>query len=967
MSDFEKLPADLPENWSDGDIVAPDGISVGLTPQHGYNYLNAAVNKAQEGVNALQGEVGKVLDTTSQLQGCYTTYTPEGGTDGVDYAVDIPGVTALESGLTIKVIPHQSSTGTNPNLNINGLGAKGIRRYLSGNTAGTTSGSNTTTATNWLRGNRAIMLIYNGSYWVVLGLSKPSASDLTGTVKASNGGTGRGNNIPGTYLKGAGNGMLWNETPQSVLMDILRCDVAEDVPIMVPGSSFYSAYGNGVFLIANNHLLRSQDGINWIGTYEFLRSQRVLFGNGRFIMHATDTNLDTFYTEDGISVSSGGKLPDYHNGYYAGAYGAGKFVILCRSVDHGAYSEDGRSWTGFDMPSVGGGWYDMVFTGNGFLALRSTYSPDKLAYSADGISWSMITVDADSAVVHSNNLAYGNGRVIAVANEEYGAAYSDDGGATWTNVAFPFTAKSTPYVAYGNGMFVAVFTEGKAAYSADGKEWTATSFPIANSVRYIAFGDGKFVAPFDNRIAYSDDGKTWHDSVSFTKTVENSALAKALDLDDSLKVVAGQVLDKRIFEDWEQGSLTNSLTAYEVFTDGASNVVLTSGSTIYRSTDNGRTWTTKTISSSYRVVSFANGKLFINSSTATQVSSDFGNSFSVCSTGVGGSNTQPYHITYSPEKNLWVGVTSGTSNDSYYYSTDENAINWTRASTGNGVGGSYGLHYFGGYWWTIQSNYTLYYTSEDITSDTKVTWTQYTKISAGRHVGIFKYKNHLYILTQGSENTTVHRLQTPAESPALLTTLPFIVSFNSLSRFVFNDLILIKGGSTADKQKLFSVSENGVDFSIYDMPNGLYLYGLGYCNGVAFGTTQVGLYISNNQYIPGYLLKDPKGIDKTGLTYQALLPYIADSQSGFSKVKMISGTAQQGLSQSTVTVPFEAFKNKFYGVIAVCHQRDSAPYYPQTVNIVSQTNGSVVFRVQTIVSDSYNESRTIVYWMAFGE
>lgn len=42
------LPADLPENWTEGQTVAPDGTDEGLTEQHGYNYLMAQVNAAQE-------------------------------------------------------------------------------------------------------------------------------------------------------------------------------------------------------------------------------------------------------------------------------------------------------------------------------------------------------------------------------------------------------------------------------------------------------------------------------------------------------------------------------------------------------------------------------------------------------------------------------------------------------------------------------------------------------------------------------------------------------------------------------------------------------------------------------------------------------------------------------------------------------------------------------------------------------
>lgn len=47
------LAADLPENWSDGQIVAPQGADAGLSEQHGYNYLMAAVNSARRAINTI--------------------------------------------------------------------------------------------------------------------------------------------------------------------------------------------------------------------------------------------------------------------------------------------------------------------------------------------------------------------------------------------------------------------------------------------------------------------------------------------------------------------------------------------------------------------------------------------------------------------------------------------------------------------------------------------------------------------------------------------------------------------------------------------------------------------------------------------------------------------------------------------------------------------------------------------------
>ena len=47
------LPADLPENWTSDQIVAPTGAEAGLDNQHGYNYLMMQVNNAQKAAKAI--------------------------------------------------------------------------------------------------------------------------------------------------------------------------------------------------------------------------------------------------------------------------------------------------------------------------------------------------------------------------------------------------------------------------------------------------------------------------------------------------------------------------------------------------------------------------------------------------------------------------------------------------------------------------------------------------------------------------------------------------------------------------------------------------------------------------------------------------------------------------------------------------------------------------------------------------
>lgn len=56
------LPADLPENWTSGQIIAPTGAEAGLDEQHGYNYLMKQVNNAQKAANLLnKGKADSVV------------------------------------------------------------------------------------------------------------------------------------------------------------------------------------------------------------------------------------------------------------------------------------------------------------------------------------------------------------------------------------------------------------------------------------------------------------------------------------------------------------------------------------------------------------------------------------------------------------------------------------------------------------------------------------------------------------------------------------------------------------------------------------------------------------------------------------------------------------------------------------------------------------------------------------------
>lgn len=86
----EVLNADLPENWKRRQIVSPSGTEVGLTEQHGYNYLMAQVNAAQRAVT----QINNAFSTLA-------TISADGTIPGIKVSVDaITGVLPVSKGGT---------------------------------------------------------------------------------------------------------------------------------------------------------------------------------------------------------------------------------------------------------------------------------------------------------------------------------------------------------------------------------------------------------------------------------------------------------------------------------------------------------------------------------------------------------------------------------------------------------------------------------------------------------------------------------------------------------------------------------------------------------------------------------------------------------------------------------------------------------------------------------------------------
>ena len=202
----QTLPANLPTNWVQNQIVPPNGSDVGQSTEYGYNYLNRQINDAQNAVNtinaAFDGLVGTSVPTPA-----YGVCSTAAATSAK--AVTVTGAAstfALYTGVSVRIIFANENTASNPTLNVNNTGAIAIQK-LSGTAAETGA---------WQAGE-CRDFVYSGTAWVMVDgtLDVNCAKTQTGTYT----GTGtRGQSNP--------NSLTFNFTPEFVLVFSTKAFVA---------------------------------------------------------------------------------------------------------------------------------------------------------------------------------------------------------------------------------------------------------------------------------------------------------------------------------------------------------------------------------------------------------------------------------------------------------------------------------------------------------------------------------------------------------------------------------------------------------------------------------------------------------------------------------------------------------------------------------------------------------------------
>lgn len=132
--------------------------------------------------------------------------------DGSTYTATIDGITALEKGLLIVIIPDTTSAATIPTLNLNGLGTKNIKQRIATNTSLTVEAA----TESWMVANKPVLLQYDGSVWVAIP-GRPAASALYGSVSVENGGVPEATaSDNGKFLRVVNGTAAWDESKSDI-------------------------------------------------------------------------------------------------------------------------------------------------------------------------------------------------------------------------------------------------------------------------------------------------------------------------------------------------------------------------------------------------------------------------------------------------------------------------------------------------------------------------------------------------------------------------------------------------------------------------------------------------------------------------------------------------------------------------------------------------------------------------------
>lgn len=217
-----------------------------------------------------------------------------------------------------------------------------------------------------------------------------------------------------------------------------------------------------------------------------------MFGDSQGIVTYSTSPLESWSY---ASAAAGGNLSlSFGNNIFVAASTAGSIST----------SLNGASWTSRTVPSVV--QFNVIAYGDGLFVVGG--NSNTLITSPDGITWTAKTI---TGLTNVRGVCYNGSRWLAIGSTGK-AAYSDDGGDTWTSTADAIVGTANfnmpNMLSYGNGIWGYINHANQAYKSSDGLTWSATTSPF-NDATSLNFGEGLFFATGYTGIATSPDMVTW--------------------------------------------------------------------------------------------------------------------------------------------------------------------------------------------------------------------------------------------------------------------------------------------------------------------------------------------------------------------------------------------------------------------------------------------------------------------------
>lgn len=446
------------------------------------------------------------------------------------------------------------------------------------------------------------------------------------------------------------------------------------------------------------------------------------------------------YSVNGITWSavSMPAVADWVSVAYGNVANIGRYVAVARGGSTAAYSLDGVNWTSSSL-GEGGDWIGIAYGSNKFVAVsQSDSSTTTRAVSSDGgATWSV-----GSFATGATAITFGNNRFVVVeGNFSNAAAYSTDG-VTWTTAILPAnvdgsTESNWQDVTFGNGRFVAIADSAPgAAYSFNGATWFTATLPSNQDWRKITYGSGVFLALSDGETAASsEDGVSWTTRSSTVTTLSVTATAE----DDSTA--------------WATG-VNSSVNTWNAMAFGAGVYVATADNPIRASysTNGGATWTAGTIptgTDDAKCVAYGSGTWVIPYYSSNDVATSTDGITWTFQSNVLTATRLWTSIGYGA--GYFVIVTDGTVT----VQVSTNGTTWTAGVISSGAEWTSVVHgtIAGVGYWVAVSGITANSTAAASSQDNGLTWTARTLPTSTRWSSV-AFGNSRFVAVAGNSGTT---------------------------------------------------------------------------------------------------------------------------------------------------------------------------------------------------------------------